>query len=216
MISLQHVSKAYPLHHRQRMVLDDISLDIPPRENIGILGRNGQGKSTLLRIIAGTEQPDSGRVTRSVRVSWPIGFSGGANPVLTGEENARFVSRIYGCDVDAVTGRVFEFSELGEYFYAPVNSYSAGMKARLAFAMSMAIDFDTYLIDEVIAVGDQPFQEKCRRALMEQNEKSSVIIVSHNLGTIRKFSDKCAVLLEGKLQLFDDLDEAAHVYQQAQ
>lgn len=215
MIRLQHVTKTYPLGNGYHKVLDDVSLDIPADVNVGILGRNGQGKSTLLRLIAGIEMPDSGEVRRTKRVSWPIGFTGGFNPTMTGAENARFVSRIYGVDVDRVLDEVLDFSELGEYINMPVRTYSSGMRARLAFALSMAINFDTYLIDEVIAVGDKPFKEKCRHALKEQNKRSSVIMVSHSMDTIRQYCDRCAVLKDGRLRMFDSVDEAAEIYDAA-
>ncbi|MEZ5541724.1 MAG: ABC transporter ATP-binding protein [Pseudomonadota bacterium] len=215
MIEIRHVSKAYPLRHGMNQVLDDITLVLPPGENIGILGRNGSGKSTLLRILADIEQPDSGEVIRHRRVSWPIGFTGGFNGSLTGEENTRFVARIYGADVRRVSRYAHDFSELRDYFHMPVRTYSTGMKSRLAFALSMAIDFSVYLIDEVTAVGDKPFQDKCRNAFRERRERSSVILVSHNLATIRQFCDTCAVLIDGKLQLCASIQEAEQLYEAA-
>src|SRR5262249_18811201 len=146
------------------------------------------------------------------RVSWLIGFAGGFSPALSGEENCRFVARIHGQDVDSVVGYARQFAELGAYFYEPVRTYSSGMRARLAFGLSMAVDFDIYLVDEVTAVGDRAFQEKCRKAFLERQERSSVIIVSHNLATIRSYCKRCAVLKSGKLELYDSLKEAAHVY----
>ena len=196
-------------------VLDNISLEFPTGESIGILGRNGSGKSTLLRILAGIEQPDNGEVIRDNRVSWPIGFAGGFNGSLTGEENTRFVARIYGANVHRVSRFTRKFSELGEYFYMPVRTYSVGMRSRLAFAVSMAIDFNVYLIDEITAVGDRPFQNKCRRAFRRRREHSSVILVSHNIRTIRMFCSKCALLINGKLQLCDSIQQAARIYKVA-
>lgn len=215
MIELCNVSKQYQTKHGVHQVLNDVSLTIPTDQSIGILGRNGAGKSTLLRLIAGIEAPTQGEVRRHARVSWPIGFGGGFHPNLTGEENMRFVSRIYGVDPLEVTERVQEFAELGEYFDMPIRTYSNGMRARLAFGLSMAIDFEVYLIDEVIAVGDKPFQEKCRSTLAARRDHASVIIVSHNMKTIREFSQRCAVLHGGKLILFDSIDEAAMVYEAA-
>lgn len=215
MIEVRHVSKAYPLRHGMNQVLNDISLQFPSGENIGILGRNGSGKSTLLRILAGIEQPDSGEIIRHRRVSWPIGFSGGFNGTLTGEENARFVARIYGADVRRVSRYAHDFSELREYFHMPVRTYSTGMKSRLAFAISMAIDFSVYLIDEVTAVGDKPFQDKCRNAFRERRQRASVILVSHNLATIRQFCDSCAVLINGNLQVCGSIEEAQQIYEAA-
>jgi capsular polysaccharide transport system ATP-binding protein len=215
MIDLESVTKIYPTRSGSNVVLDAISFSFPAHTNIGILGRNGSGKSTLLRVVAGTEQPDSGTIRRSGTVSWPIGFSGGFNGSLNGEENCRFVARIYGADVDEVVGFTMDFAELGEYFYMPVKTYSSGMKARLAFGLSMAIEFDAYLVDEVTAVGDSRFQRKCREAFEERSGRSSVIIVSHQLGTIRDYCQRCAVLREGRLICFDSVDEASRTYEAA-
>ena len=213
MIEVRNLSKAYPMRNGMNQVLNDISINFPPGENIGVLGRNGEGKSTLLRILANIEQPDTGEVIRRQRVSWPIGFGGGFNGSLTGEENARFVARIYGADVNEIAEYTLEFSELKDYFFMPLRTYSMGMRARLAFSLSMAIDFSVYLIDEVTAVGDKPFQQKCRDAFTERRQRSSVIIVSHNLNTVKQYCEKCAVLTNGKLQLFETVDEAAAVYE---
>jgi capsular polysaccharide transport system ATP-binding protein len=214
-IDLERVSKAYPTRAGSNAVLDSISFSFPPRTNIGILGKNGAGKSTLLRVIAGTELPDSGNIVRHGVVSWPIGFSGGFNGSLTGEENCRFVARIYGADIDEVVGFTADFAELKDYFYMPVKTYSSGMRARLAFGLSMAIEFDAYLVDEVTAVGDASFQQKCRKAFEDRSGRSSVIIVSHNLGTVRDYCQRCAVLKGGKLLCFDSVDEASAVYEAA-
>ena len=215
MIEVRHVSKAYPVRHGMNQVLDNISLTFPAGENVGILGRNGSGKSTLLRILADIEQPDQGEIIRHDRVSWPIGFAGGFNGSLTGEENTRFVARIYGADVQKVSAFALDFSELGEYFYMPVRTYSMGMRSRLAFALSMAIDFSVYLIDEVTAVGDKPFQDKCRNAFRERRERSSVILVSHNINTIKQYCEKCAILINGNLQLCDSVEQASELYEAA-
>jgi capsular polysaccharide transport system ATP-binding protein len=215
MIELDQVTKIYPTVTGENVVLDSISFKFPFRTNIGILGKNGSGKSTLLRLIAGTEQPDSGSVHRSGTVSWPIGFAGGFNGSLSGEENCRFVARIYGADVDEVVGFTMDFAELGEYFYMPVKTYSSGMKARLAFGLSMAIEFDAYLVDEVTAVGDAQFQKKCREAFEARSNRSAVIIVSHQLSTIRDYCQRCAVLKEGRLLVFDSVDEASRIYEAA-
>jgi capsular polysaccharide transport system ATP-binding protein len=213
MIEVHNLSKAYPLRHGMNQVLDNISITFPTGENIGILGRNGAGKSTLLRILANIEQPDSGDVISHQRVSWPIGFAGGFNGSLTGAENTRFVARIYGADIDEISEYTWEFSELKDYFYMPLRTYSVGMRARLAFSLSMAIDFSVYLIDEVTAVGDKPFQQKCRDAFAERRQRASVILVSHSLSTVKQYCNKCAVLVDGKLQMFDTVNAAAEVYE---
>ena len=212
MIALQNVTKTYPTLHGINVVLNDITAVFPRRRNIGIIGRNGAGKSTLMRLISGSECPDSGAILRRCRVSWPVGFSGGFSGSLTGAENTRFVARIYGMDVETVAAFAHAFSEVGEYFYMPVKTYSSGMRARLAFALSMAIDFDVYLVDEITAVGDSQFQKKCRTAFEERRERSTLIIVSHDMATIRSYCDSCALLRNGKLHFYDTLEEAQVAY----
>ena len=213
MIELSNVYKTYGTHAGPNVVLNNVSAVFPSRETIGILGRNGAGKSTLLRLISGVEKPDGGTVRREGRVSWPIGFAGGFSPSLSGEENCRFVSRIYGENVDRVVAHARDFADLGNYFTMPVKTYSSGMRARLAFGLSMAVDFDVYLVDEVTAVGDQPFQEKCRKAFEARSARSSLIIVSHSMQTIRSYCKRCAVLRNGKLRIFDTVKEAARAYE---
>ncbi|MCB9623533.1 MAG: ABC transporter ATP-binding protein [Sandaracinus sp.] len=213
MIRLDGVTKAYRTTVGDHVVLDRIDADFPDAVSIGVLGRNGAGKSTLLRILGGAEQPDAGRVMRSGRVSWPIGFAGGFNSSLTGEENCRFVARIYDADLDEVIESTRAFADIGAYFRMPVRTYSSGMRARLAFGLSMAIDFDTYLVDEVTAVGDTRFQEKCRRAFADRRERSSVIIVSHQLKTLREYASRYAVLRRGRLEMYDDIEEAERAYE---
>ncbi len=213
MIELRNVTKSYRTKLGKNVILDDVSLVFPPLTSVGILGRNGAGKSTLLRVLAGVEMPDSGEIRRNARLSWPIGFAGGFNASLSGEENARFIARIYGEDVDRVVGFAQDFAELGEYFGMPIRTYSSGMKARLAFGLSMAIEFDYYLVDEVTAVGDARFQKKCREAFQARRERAAVIMVSHNMKTIRQYCSTCAVLDSGTLRLFKSIKEATGAYQ---
>lgn len=215
MIELRNVTKSYRTKAGKHLVLDNVSLKFDGRENIGILGRNGAGKSTLLRIIAGIEMPDDGSIVRTGRISWPLGFSGGFNSSLSGEENCRFVSRIYGEDIDRVTEFAYEFSELGKYFHLPVRTYSSGMRSRLAFGLSMAIDFSIYLVDEVTAVGDRQFQKKCRKAFAARRTRSAVIMVSHDLKTISQYCDRCMLLQDGDLLLYDDIAQAQAAYEAA-
>lgn len=211
-IVLDRVTKSYPAKGGRRYVLDDVSAVLPADRSIGILGLNGVGKSTLLRLIAGSEWPDRGEIRHDLRMSWPLGLSSSFQGSLTGRENLRFVCRIYGVDIGRVVDFVADFAELGSYFDMPVSSYSSGMRARLAFALSLAIDFDCYLIDETIAVGDYRFQEKCRRALGERRARSTVIMVSHSDALIRQFCDVAAVLSEGRLMLFDTVAAATAYY----
>jgi capsular polysaccharide transport system ATP-binding protein len=159
-IELRNLSKAYRIKGIRKQVLDRVTLHFPADRNVAIMGPNGSGKSTLMRLLAGAEQPDEGEVIRKVSVSWPLGFSGGFNGSMTGIENIRFIARVYGADSEDVIDRVTDFAELGPSLRLPVKTYSSGMKARLAFGMSMAIDFQCYLIDEVIAVGDETFRRK--------------------------------------------------------
>ncbi len=213
MIRLNDVSKAYRTKRGDHIVLDHVSCELPRGENLGILGGNGAGKSTLLRILSGIESPDAGSIERRGSVSWPIGFSGGFNGSLSGEENARFVARIYGKDVDEIVDFSRSFAQIGEYFFMPVRTYSSGMRARLAFGLSMAIDFDYYLVDEVTAVGDKEFQERSRAAFQERSQRASVIIVSHSMKTIRDYCTRAAVLKLGRLRLYDNLEEAQAAYE---
>lgn len=208
-VELAGVTKGYTTNGRFKPVLRGIDLVFPKGESVGILGRNGAGKSTLLRIIAGTDQPDAGEVRRYGRMSFPIGFRGSFAGQLSGEENCRFAARIYGQDVDYVTAYAMDFAEIGEAFFDPVHTYSSGMKARLAFGLSMALEFDVYLVDEVTAVGDREFKRKCRRAFDERRERASLIMVSHSLPTLRQNCDRCALLVNGKLELYDSVREAA-------
>ena len=213
MIELMDVTKSYQTNRGRNVVLDSVSFTFHAGANVGVLGKNGAGKSTLLRVIAGTEQPTEGDVQRRGSVSWPIGFGGGFAGSLSGEENCRLVARIYGADVDHVVDFARHFAELGEYFEMPVKTYSSGMKSRLAFGMSMAIDFDIYLVDEVTAVGDARFQDKCQRAFAARREKSSLILVSHNLKTVEAYCQEFVVLARGRLERFESLKDAQRRYE---
>ena len=212
MIEFVEVSKFYPIKKGRKTVLNQVSFQFPDHQNIGVLGRNGAGKSTLLRLIAGSELADEGQILRRGKFSWPLGFSGGFNPELSGEENLRFVSRIYDADLREVTDFVKEFSELGRSLKDPVRTYSSGMRAKLAFGLSLAIDFDVYLIDEVMAVGDAQFKEKSRAAFEERRQASSLIMVSHDMETIRDYSDVIIILDQHQLKIYDDIDLAIEKY----
>lgn len=213
MIELRNISKAYWTHAGPNVVLDDISIVLPTGKSIGVLGRNGAGKSTLLRIIGGAEMPDTGDIVSTGRISWPIGFSGGFNGSLTGEENCRFVARIYNQDIDRIVDGAREFAEIGDYFYMPVKTFSSGMRARLAFGLSMTIEFDTYLIDEVTSVGDASFRTKARAAFSERKGRSSLVMVSHNMDTLREYCELGAVIENGGMFLTDDVEEAIKHYE---
>jgi capsular polysaccharide transport system ATP-binding protein len=215
MISLENISKRYSTRQGSRLVLNNLNLKIFPGEKVGILGRNGAGKSTLIRLISGAELPTSGRIQHNMSVSWPLAFGGAFQGSLTGLDNLRFISRIYGVDIEPIIPRVEEFSELGIYLREPVKKYSSGMRARLAFAISLAIDFDCFLIDEVIAVGDGRFTQKCTTELFEKRKDRAMIIVSHQAEQIINHCDKAAVLHDGTLHAFDDVTKAYEFYQSA-
>lgn len=212
MIELEHITKVYNTNVGAHVVLHDVCLRVPLGVSVGILGRNGAGKSTLLRIIGGAEMPTAGTVRRGSRVSWPIGFAGAFHGSLSGEENCRFAARIYGQEIDRVVDETRAFADIGNYFYVPVRTYSTGMRARLAFGLSMAIDFDVYLVDEVTAVGDRVFRGKCHKALLERKTHGSLIVVSHNMKTIHDLCDKCAVLDQGTLTVYDSVAAAETIY----
>lgn len=217
MISLRDARKSYRLRDGgRRVILDGVTMDIPSGRNFGVLGANGAGKSTLIRLLAGTEDLDSGRVRSTRRTSFPIGFSGTFHPALSGRENVRFLARVFGADPLEVESYVLSFTELGEYYRQPVGTYSSGMTAKLAFGASLAIDFDTYLVDEVTAVGDARFQERARRAFEARLDRSDLIMVSHDLHTIRTYCDAGAVLEHGKLVLFDDIEGAIDAHTRSQ
>ena len=212
MISLHNVTKRYRIQNGWKTVLDDVSVDFPIGASVGILGMNGAGKSTLVRIIGKAEPPDRGRVVCDERVSWPLGYSGGFQGSLTARENARFVARIYGEEPAYVEAFTEEFSELGNYFDEPLKSYSAGMQGRFAFSVSLACNFEYYLVDEALETGDARYREKFRMAFEERRATASVILVSHNEQTIRRNCDMAAILHEGSLVLYEDLKEALHRY----
>ena len=213
MIHIEHVTKRYATRHGNVTVLDDVNLTIRPGEKVGILGRNGAGKSTIIRLISGAERPSAGHIRREMSVSWPLAFGGAFQGTLTGLDNLRFICRVYGKSTEDKIAYVQEFSELGRYLREPVKTYSAGMRARLAFAISMVVEFDCFLIDEIVAVGDSRFHEKCRVELFEKRKDRSMIIVSHDPGYVRAYCDHAAVLVQGKLTRFDHVDDAFAFYQ---
>lgn len=213
MIRVENVTKFYPTRQGPRVVLDNINLQVKKGQHLGILGRNGSGKSTLIRLISGAEPPTSGRITRGISVSWPLAFGGAFQAFLTGFDNLRFICRIYDVDYKKVIPFVEDFTELGLYLREPVMNYSGGMRARLAFALSMAIEFDCFLIDEVIAVGDSRFHEKCRFELFEKRKDRALILVSHDANQIKAHCESASVLVNGKLHSFEHVDEAYTYYE---
>lgn len=212
MIRLTNVCKDYQTKAGRRRVLDNINLTIRPGERIGILGRNGAGKSTLVRLISGAEPPTTGSVERQMSVSWPLAFTGGFHNTLTGADNVRFICRIYGVDFEPRFEFVKDFSDLGIYLYEPVATYSSGMRARLAFAISMTIDFDCYLIDEVIAVGDERFRDRCKAELFEKRRDKAMLIVSHSHRYLKGNCDRFLLFRNGTVEEHDDFEDVYFQY----
>ena len=212
MIQFDGVFKFYKTERHTKIVLDHVSTVFQTGRSYGLLGVNGAGKSTTLRLISGVELPNSGKIKRSVRVSWPLGFASGFHPHMTGRENVKFVARVYGADVRKTVMFVEDFSELGDYIDVPVKTYSSGMMARLAFGLSMAIEFDCYLIDEITAVGDVRFQARCAAAFDARRKTSDLIVVSHSMQTIKDYCDSGGVLVDGRLIMFESVDKAIEMY----
>ena len=207
MIRLEHVSKSFRLQGNLRTIAKDITVTFPKGRSVGLLGRNGAGKSSLLRMISGAMEPDSGRIIVEGSLSWPVGFSGSFHRDLTGAQNTRFIARVYGVDTDELMDFVADFSELGKQFHQPVHTYSSGLNSRLAFGISMGIHFDMYLVDEVTAVGDSSFQAKSEAVFMNRMESSGAIFISHSLASIRRVCTAVATLEEGVLTYFDNVNE---------
>ncbi len=212
MIQFSNVYKFYKTEAHRKVILDHVSTVFEQGWSYGLLGVNGAGKSTTMRLIAGTEMPNSGKVRRSTRVSWPLGFAGGFDPLMSGRENVHFVARIYGEDPKKVSRFVEDFAEIGDYINEPVKTYSSGMMARLAFGLSMAIEFECYLIDEVTAVGDARFQARCEEVFRRRRENTDLIVISHSMATIKSFCTRGAVLVDGRLMMFQDVEQAIEMY----
>lgn len=208
MIRFEQVTKSFWVKNTRKIVIDNLDMTLPTGKSLGLLGRNGAGKSTLLQIIAGTMRPDAGRVFSDGTISWPVGFGGSFHADLTGAQNVRFIARVYGVDTEELLDFVEDFTELGKHFHMPVRSYSAGMRSRLTFGASMGIPFDTYLVDEVTAVGDAAFRRKSRTVFKARMKEASAVLVSHEMGQMREFCDAGIVLSEGRLHYFTDLEEA--------
>jgi capsular polysaccharide transport system ATP-binding protein len=193
-------------------VLSDVSLSVQRGEKVALLGRNGAGKSTLIRLLSGLEVPSAGRITRTMSVSWPVGLEGGVGGTMTGNDNIRFMARLYNKPIEDVRAFVEDFAQLGKALSEPVRTYSTGMRGRLNFALSFAIDFDCYLIDEVIAAGDQRFQRRSHEILFEENRHRSLILATHVTYLIKDYCSKALILHHGRAKLFEDLDLAAEIY----
>ena len=213
MIRLENVCKDYGTRHGRRRVLHDLNFTLERGRNIGILGRNGAGKSTLIRLLSGAEQPTSGRIHRGMSVSWPLAFTGAFQTHLTGLDNLKFVCRVYGVEWKPLLPFIEEFTELGMYLREPVERYSTGMMMRLAFALSMAIEFDCFLIDEGLAVGDARFGHRCHVELFEKRRDRSFILVSHSPEIVKLYCQDACVLHDGRLYEFESVDDAYAFYE---
>ena len=216
MIHLENITKSYLTLNGRRFVFRDLSIQIPGGLNIGLIGRNGAGKSTLMRLLSAVDLPDTGRIRTQARLSWPVGLTGGMQNTLTGRDNVKFVCRIHGVRGAVMREKieyVRSFAQLGEYFDQPVATYSSGMRARLAFGTSMAFEFDYYLIDEILAVGDATFKAKSRKVFADRLQKSNVILVSHNMNLIRKMCNAVLLLDRGCATLYRDVEKGIAGYE---
>lgn len=212
MIECRDLRKSYRSGKVTKHVLNGVDFTINPRDRIGLLGRNGAGKSTLIRLIGGVEMPTSGKVRRRMTCSWPLGFTGGFQGSLTGYDNARFIARIYDKSYAEMRDFVEDFTELGSNLKMPVKIYSSGMRARLAFALSLAIEFNCYLIDEVIMVGDKNFQDKCKSEFFEKRQDRALLLASHSLEMVEQYCTRAIVLHNGRATLYDDVHEGVAAY----
>lgn len=212
-LEFDNVTKKYATPNGLVTIIDNASFTIEKGVNFGVLGMNGAGKSTTLKMIAGSELPSSGRINRFVRFSWPLGFAGSFNGSLSGEENLRFACRIYDAPIQETLEYVYDFTELGKKLKQPIKTYSSGMRQKLAYGLSMAIDFEVYLIDETLAVGDQHFKKKCNKVFAQKAETSNLIVVSHSMGTIRRYCDKALLIHGGIATIYEDVDEAISIYE---
>jgi capsular polysaccharide transport system ATP-binding protein len=213
MITLTNLTKSYRIKGQHKPIVAGLNFTFPRGRNLAIMGPNGAGKSTLMRLIAGAETPDRGQVIRHGKVSWPLGFAGGFNGSMTGLENLRFVARIYGQDSAAIIAAAEDFAALGPSLRLPIRSYSSGMKARLAFGLSMAIDFDVYLIDEITAVGDETFRRKSQAAFGAKLARSQIIMISHSETAIRAYCDGGLLMTPQGVAYHDRIDDLIAAYQ---
>lgn len=216
MIRIENLSKSYPTPQGRHYVFKDLNIELPSGKSVAIIGRNGAGKSTLLRMIGGIDRPDSGRIITDSTISWPVGLAGGFQGSLTGRENVKFVARLYATrdELKEKVAFVEEFAELGKYFDMPIKTYSSGMRSRLGFGLSMAFKFDYYLVDEVTAVGDARFKQKCAELFKERHKEASFLMVSHSLHSLKEFCD--VALFVGRnniIKYYDNVSHALQAYQ---
>lgn len=214
MIKFENLTKSFWTRDGPKFVARNINMTFPSGRSVGLLGRNGAGKSTLMQMIGGTVKPDEGTIHIKGSMSWPVGFAGSFHRDLTGQQNTRFIARVYGVDTDELLDFVEDFAELGAHYYLPVRSYSSGMKSRLAFGISIGIPFDTYLVDEVTSVGDAAFRRKSRLVFEERMREAGAVVVSHAMTDMRLLCDAGAVLEDGVLTFYEDIEEAIAQHQE--
>lgn len=208
MIELRNLTKIYNAAGRRKVICENLNLRLPSRRSIALLGRNGAGKSTLLNMISGLTSPTSGQIITTGSLSWPVGFSGSFHADLTGAQNVKFVARVYGADTDETRDFVEDFADLGPHFHMPLRTYSSGMRGRLAFGLSMAFQFDTYLVDETTSTGDKSFKDKANALFHARMRHSGAVVVNHSMSTIRELCNVGVVLEAGRATYYEDLDEA--------
>lgn len=214
MIRFENLTKGYWVRGQWKTVIDNLNATLPTGKSLALLGRNGAGKTTLMRMIAGNERPTSGRILTDGTISWPVGYGGSFHPDLTGMQNTRFIARVYGVDTEELVAFVEDFAEIGEHFHMPVRTYSSGMRSRLTFGISMGIPFDTYLVDEVTAVGDARFRLKSQAVFRARMANASAVVVSHNTKELYAFCDAAVVLYDGKLRFFDRLYDGIKLHEE--
>lgn len=212
MIVFENVSKSFILEGSRKDIIKNVNVTFPTGRSVGLLGRNGAGKSTLLQMIAGTQDTTEGRIVTTGAVSWPVGFAGSFHGELSGAQNCRFIGRIYGVDTDELLDFVEEFAGLGVHFHLPLRSYSSGMKSRLAFGVSMGVAFDTYLVDEITAVGDAAFTLRSDALFKDRMKNAGAVVVSHSMPQIRRLCDAAVVLEGGNMQYFDDVEDGIRAH----
>ena len=214
MIELRNLTKIYRTAGREKVICEDLNLVLPSNRSVALLGRNGTGKSTLLNMISGLVMPTRGEIVTTGSLSWPVGFAGSFNSDMTGAQNVKFVARVYGADTDETRDFVEEFADLGEHFHMPVRTYSTGMRSRLAFGLSMAFQFDTYLVDETTAAGDGSFKDKANAVFLARMQHSGAVVVNHSMRTIRELCDVGVVLEGGQATYFDDIEDAIKAHEE--
>ena len=208
MITLKNLTKSFPVRNGRKYIVKDVNITFPTGTAVALMGRNGAGKSTLLQLIAGNMSPDYGEVISTGEISYPVGFSGSFHRDLTGAQNVRFIARIYGVDTDDLLRFVADFSQLDNHLYMPVRSYSSGMRSRLAFGISMGLEFDTYLVDEVTSVGDQAFRARSAAIFKDRMKHASAIVVTHSLAEVRNLCNAGMIIDNGELHFYENIHDA--------